>query len=310
MNNFSKYWLLLPLILFVFSISFSIQLSKESARLNRHLDHLKYTDFISLWWAEGDFIRFYCVPDDAEKIMQGHGVKNKPKQAIYTTFTMKKKDLFAAQDPVQLVTDRLAIQIQDRTTLHLTKYSWDKLYAKAHFRHFSFRHSSFVCWVGFTLAAIYFILLLLWHRRRMIIGGFFVCLVGILINVWWYAKPLQSLNIPDSEIIWEWALSGRTEPSFDILLPVKTRDSHAEPLNLCGFYPPSPWGESWLKASEESSAVCGGVLYSINQVRHLTECAKFSIHSSNVWVEMDSAVQDLRNQNTVILCRYVESVQI
>lgn len=232
MNVFSKYWLLLPLILIILSTSIFIHLSKESARLNRHMNHLKYTDFISLWWSEGDLIRFYCVPDDAKKVMQEHNVKIQPKQAVYTTFTMPKKDLFAAQDPIKLVTDKVAAQIQDMDNLHLSKFSWDYLHAKAYFRHYSFRQSSFICWTGLCCGGIYTILLLMWSRRRMVLEGIFICVMGIVINNWWYMKPLPSLNTAVSDIVWEWALSGRNNQTIN---PPQQRNDYSNP----GTEPPS-----------------------------------------------------------------------
>lgn len=198
-----KNWLFLPLLLSIILLLIFTHLSTETARLNQYLAHLKYTDHITLWWSKGDSIEFYCVPDDAEKIMKSHGKSISPKQAIYTTFTMKRSELLAATDPVRLITEKVAKQAQNASALHKTNLSWDQLYAKAAYRHSNFRSSSLVRWISLAMALLSGLVLGLWWKGKFILGGAFICLLNLILSGWWFMNPPPALNSPEWAILWE-----------------------------------------------------------------------------------------------------------
>ena len=208
MTDFMKYWLLIPIALLLASGTIFLGQSSDTARLNRHLDHLKYTDFVALWWTEGDQVRFVCAPDDAEGVMREKGVHLPAKQAVYTSFLVAKQELLDSPSPVQMITDRLSQALSEAENIHMSEYTWDRLYQKAYFRHFGFRLSSVVYWSSLIFSLLGGVVLMLWSRKRMILGGVFICLVGLMFSGWWHLNPPPLLSSADSEIVWTWCVAG------------------------------------------------------------------------------------------------------
>lgn len=201
MNN----WLLFPIALLLTSGLIFIGNSKEALRLNRHLDHLKYTDFVALWWVEGNMAKFLCAPDDAEKIMLEKRIQVKPKQAIYVTFLLPIEKLLHSDTPVQDVEDKMYQELAELKNIHLSELSWDELYAKAYHRHYSFRLSAEVYWSSLVFAILGSVVLAFWSKRKLLFGGAFICLAGLIFTGWWYLNPPPSLYVPDSKIVWFWS---------------------------------------------------------------------------------------------------------
>ena len=199
--------LILPLLVLLASSLIFVSQSSESARLNRHLYDLKYTDFVSIWWQEGKEVVFICTPDDAAKVGQNHGLEIPEKQALYTQIKIPTKDLLKSDSPKQLVNDHLNRTLECGCAIRYAQSSWDDLYKRSQERHFTFRQSNLIYWTALVLSVLQVAVMLMWRYRKQMMAGALICLFGGMFSVWWLYHPPVKLNKPDTVAVWQWEQS-------------------------------------------------------------------------------------------------------